>query len=76
MVLVGEHISLFNPAPPPNNGLANSLEKAKHQFKQRYEEMKAHGVRPSSGYIAGRAATGWPDAPARKSATGGLWRLR
>jgi hypothetical protein len=34
------------PAPPPNNGLAKSLEEAKQQFKQRYEEMKAQGVRP------------------------------
>jgi hypothetical protein len=34
------------PAPPPNNGLAKSLEEAKHQFKERYEEMKAQGVRP------------------------------
>jgi hypothetical protein len=31
------------PAPPPNNGLAESLEEAKQQFKQRYEEMKAKG---------------------------------
>jgi hypothetical protein len=31
------------PAPPPNNGLAKSLEEAK---QQRYEEMKAQGVRP------------------------------
>jgi hypothetical protein len=36
------------PAPPPNNGLAKSLEEAKQQFKQRYEEMKAQGVRPFS----------------------------
>jgi hypothetical protein len=36
------------PAPPPNNGIAKSLEEAKHQFKQRYEEMNARGVRPSS----------------------------
>jgi hypothetical protein len=34
------------PAPPPNNGLAGSLEEAKQQFKQRYDEMKAQGVRP------------------------------
>jgi hypothetical protein len=34
------------PAPPPNNGLAMSLKEAKQQFKQRYEEMKAQGVRP------------------------------
>jgi hypothetical protein len=34
------------PAPPPNNSPANSLEEAKHQFKQRYEQMKALGVRP------------------------------
>jgi hypothetical protein len=33
-------------APPPHNGLAESLEEAKQQFKQRYEEMKAQGVRP------------------------------
>jgi hypothetical protein len=37
-----------HPAPPPNNGLAKSLEEAKEQFKQRYEEMKAQGVRPFS----------------------------
>jgi hypothetical protein len=36
------------PAPPPNNGLAKSLEEAKQQFKQRYEELKARGVRPFS----------------------------
>jgi hypothetical protein len=36
------------PAPPPNNGLASSLEEAKQQFKQRYEEMKTQGVRPFS----------------------------
>jgi hypothetical protein len=36
------------PFPPPNNGLAKSLEEAKHQFKQRYEEKKAHGLRPFS----------------------------
>jgi hypothetical protein len=41
-------------APPPNNGLAESLEAAKQQFKQRYEEMKAQGVRPfSDGQGAG-----------------------
>jgi hypothetical protein len=34
------------PAPPPNNGLAPTLEEAKRQFKVRYEEMKAQGVRP------------------------------
>jgi hypothetical protein len=34
------------PAPLPNNGLAKSLEEAKQQFKQRYEEMKAQRVRP------------------------------
>jgi hypothetical protein len=34
------------PAPPPNNGLAPTLEEAKQQFKVRYEEMKAQGVRP------------------------------
>jgi hypothetical protein len=34
------------PAPPPNNGLAPTLEEAKQQFKQRYLEMKAQGVRP------------------------------
>ena len=37
------------PAPPPNNGLATSLEEAKQQFKERYKEMKAQGVRPFSG---------------------------
>jgi hypothetical protein len=36
------------PAPPSNNGLAKSLEEAKQQFKERYEEMKAQGVRPFS----------------------------
>jgi hypothetical protein len=36
------------PAPPPNNGLVRSLEEAKQEFKQRYEEMKAAGVRPFS----------------------------
>ena len=34
------------PAPPPNNGLAPTLEEAKQQFKQRYLEVKAQGVRP------------------------------
>jgi hypothetical protein len=34
------------PAPPPNNGLAQTLEEAKVAFKQRYEEMKAQGVKP------------------------------
>jgi hypothetical protein len=34
------------PAPPPNNGLAPTLEEAKTSFKARYEEMKARGVRP------------------------------
>jgi hypothetical protein len=34
------------PAPPPNNGLAQTLDEAKTAFKQRYEEMKAAGVRP------------------------------
>jgi hypothetical protein len=34
------------PAPPPNNGLTSSLEEAKQRFKERYEEMKAQGVRP------------------------------
>jgi hypothetical protein len=34
------------PAPPPNNGLAPTLEEAKQQFKQHYLEMKAQGVRP------------------------------
>jgi hypothetical protein len=37
------------PAPPPNNGLAKSLEEAKQHFKLRYEEMKAQGVKPFSG---------------------------
>jgi hypothetical protein len=32
-----------------NNGVAYSLDQAKEQFKQRYEEMKAQGVRPFSG---------------------------
>jgi hypothetical protein len=41
--LVGEHLAL--PAPPPNNGLAESLEEAKQQFKLRYEETKAAGVK-------------------------------
>jgi hypothetical protein len=34
------------PAPPPNNGLAPTLEEAKREFKARYEEMKRMGVRP------------------------------
>jgi len=34
------------PAPPPNNGLAPTLEEANQQFKVRYEEMKAQGMRP------------------------------
>jgi hypothetical protein len=34
------------PAPPPNNGLAPTLEEAKQQFKHRYLEMKAQGVKP------------------------------
>jgi hypothetical protein len=36
------------PAPPPNNGLTRSLEEAKQQFKARYLELKAQGVRPFS----------------------------
>jgi hypothetical protein len=36
------------PAPPPNNGLTSSLEEAKQQFKERYEAMRAQGVRPFS----------------------------
>jgi hypothetical protein len=36
------------PAPPPNNGLAPTLEEAKLEFKARYEEMKRMGVRPFS----------------------------
>jgi hypothetical protein len=46
MDLVGEHSPY--PAPPPNNGFVKSLEEAKQQFKRRYEEMKAQGVRPFS----------------------------
>jgi hypothetical protein len=34
------------PAPPPNDGLAKSLEEAKDLFKQQSEEMKAQTVRP------------------------------
>jgi hypothetical protein len=34
------------PAPPPNNGLAPTLEQAKQHFKAQYEEMKAAGVKP------------------------------
>ncbi len=47
------------PAPPPNNGLAGSREEAKQQFKQRYEEMKAQGVRPFP------MANGWLTSYAR-----------
>jgi hypothetical protein len=42
--LVREHLAL--PPPPPNNGLAPTLEEAKEQSKARYLEMKAAGVRP------------------------------
>jgi hypothetical protein len=34
------------PAPPPDNGLAKSLDQAKQPFKKRYEEMMTQGVRP------------------------------
>jgi hypothetical protein len=36
------------PAPPPHNGIAQTLEDAKQAFKARYEEMKRNGVRPFS----------------------------
>ncbi len=29
-----------NPAPPPNRGIADTLDEAKAAFKQRYEEVK------------------------------------
>jgi hypothetical protein len=35
------------PAPPPHNGLANTLEDATQAFKTRYEEMNRMGARPS-----------------------------
>jgi hypothetical protein len=28
------------PAPPPNSGIADSLEEAKQAFKRRYQEVK------------------------------------
>jgi hypothetical protein len=34
------------PAPPPHNGVAKTLDAAKAEFKNRYEEMKRMGVRP------------------------------
>jgi hypothetical protein len=34
------------PAPPPNNGIAPTLDAAKQQFKARYEEMKQSGDEP------------------------------
>jgi hypothetical protein len=40
--LVGQHVAF--PAPPPNNGLAPTLEE-QAAFKARYEEMKAASVR-------------------------------
>jgi hypothetical protein len=33
-------------APPPNNGLAITLEDAKAAFRRRYLEMKRPGVKP------------------------------
>jgi hypothetical protein len=34
------------PAPPPHNGVARTLDAAKHEFKTRFEEMKRMGVEP------------------------------
>jgi hypothetical protein len=34
------------PCPPPNNGVAPTLDEAKTAFKERYLELKALGVRP------------------------------
>jgi hypothetical protein len=34
------------PAPPPHNGVTKTLDDAKQEFKDRYEEMKRMGVRP------------------------------
>jgi hypothetical protein len=33
------------PASPPNNGVTNTLQAAKREFKTRYEEMKQLGVK-------------------------------
>jgi hypothetical protein len=53
-VLMGSALGRTGGAPTAkieqaNNGVAYSLDQAKEQFKQRYEEMKAQGVRPFSG---------------------------
>ncbi len=44
----GEARSAYEPAngSTSEQRLAYSLDEAKEQFKQRYEEMKAQGVRP------------------------------
>ena len=36
------------PAPPPHNGVTETLDAPKQEFKTRYEEMKRIGVRPFS----------------------------
>jgi hypothetical protein len=36
------------PAPPPHNGVTETLDAAKQEFKTRYEEMKRMGVTPFS----------------------------
>jgi hypothetical protein len=42
--LVCQHIAV--PRSTSEQWLAYSLDEAKEQFKQRYKEMKAQGVRP------------------------------
>jgi hypothetical protein len=34
------------PAPPPHNGVTETLDAAKQEFRTLYEEMKRMGVRP------------------------------
>jgi hypothetical protein len=36
------------PAPPPNQGMTDTLEEAKAEFKRRYEEVKSKVTGPTS----------------------------
>lgn len=51
------------PAPPPNSGIAGSLEGAKAPFKRRYQEVKG-----STSRLADRCGGGTAEARWRKSA--------
>jgi hypothetical protein len=44
VVLVNQH----EPVPRAYNGVAKTLDAAKHELKTRYEEIKRMGVRPFS----------------------------